>query len=77
MPRMPEYDPSSGITYGEWLRRKGIQVRPSGWTWQTRDQVLEDTPARRTVRDQCGHDVTERTDERGGYHRDVQINLRS
>ncbi|MEU4226242.1 hypothetical protein AB0F17_18240 [Nonomuraea sp. NPDC026600] len=70
------WDPASGITYGEWLRRKGIQVRPAGWTWATRDQVLADSPTRKTVRDQAGNDVTERTDA-SGYHRDVQINLRS
>ncbi|MER6575834.1 hypothetical protein [Nonomuraea sp. NPDC001023] len=74
---MPEGDPSEDITYAEKLRRKGIQVRPSGWTWNTRDQVLEDSPTRKTVRDQAGNDVTERTDDKGGYHRDVQINLRS
>lgn len=74
---MPENEPPEDISYGERLRRKGIQVRPSGWTWQTRDQVLEDSPARKTVRDQAGNDVTERTDEKGGYHRDVAINLRS
>lgn len=71
------WDPSSGKTFGQYVREKGVQVRPSGWTWQTRDQVLEDTPTRRTVRDQAGNDVTERTDEHGGYHRDVAINLRS
>ena len=71
------WDPASGVTFGEYARRKRLQVRPDGWTWATRDQVLEDTPTRLTVRDQAGNDVTERTDEKGGYHRDVQINLRS
>ncbi|MEU4225800.1 hypothetical protein AB0F17_16020 [Nonomuraea sp. NPDC026600] len=63
--------------YGRKLRAKNLQVRTGGWTWNTRDQVLADTPDRKTVRDQAGNDVTERTDENGGYHRDVTINLRS
>ncbi|KAB8186857.1 hypothetical protein FH608_046040 [Nonomuraea phyllanthi] len=71
------WDPASGITFGQYMRAKGVQVRPAGWSWQTRDQVLEDSPTRKTVRDQAGNDVTERTDEHGGYHRDVSINLRS
>lgn len=70
------YDPALHGKYGDWLKAKRLQVRPSGWTWNTRDQVLEDSPTRRTVRDQAGNDVTERTDDRGGYHRDVTINLR-
>lgn len=74
---MSRYDPQIHGTYGNYLRAKAIQVRPTGWTWQTRDQVLKDTPTRKTVRDQAGNDVTERTDESGGYHRDVAINLRS
>lgn len=70
------WDPESGQTFGEYVRSKRPQVRPSGWTWATRDQVVEDSPTRKTVRDQAGHDVTERTDERGRQHRDVRINLR-
>lgn len=71
------WDPNSGVPFGKYVRDKGIQVRPAGWTWSTRDQVLQDSPTLKTVRDQAGNDVTERTDERGGYHRDVAINLRS
>lgn len=70
------WDPESGLTFGEYMRDKGIQVRPSGWTWATRDQVVEDSRTRKTVRDQAGHEVTERTDERGRDHRDVHIYLR-
>lgn len=77
---MPEFDPSSGITYGQYLRNKGIQVMPGGRTWVTRDQVTEgrtDDGARfKRTRDQLGHDVTERTDADGRTHRDVAINLR-
>ncbi|HEY9369314.1 hypothetical protein [Streptomyces sp.] len=69
------WDPEQG-TFGAYMRSKNVQVRPVGWTWATRDQVLADTSARRTVRDQCGNDVTERTDEQGREHRDVNINLR-
>lgn len=63
--------------YGRKLRAKNLQVRTGGWTWNTRDQVLADSPTGKTVRDQAGNDVTERVDEHGGYHRDVMINLRS
>lgn len=76
MPVHEPYDEAKHGSYGAYLRAKGLQVRPAGWSWNTRDQVLEDTPTRRTVRDQAGNDVTERTDENGGYHRDVNINLR-
>lgn len=69
------WDPASGITFGEYARSKNLQIRPAGWTWTTRDQVLVDSPTRKTVRDQAGNDVTERSDE-SGYHRDVTINLR-
>ncbi|MEU7741974.1 hypothetical protein [Nonomuraea sp. NPDC049158] len=74
---MPADDPPEDISYGEKLRRKNLQVRTGGWSWRTRDQVLADSSTSRTVRDQAGNDVTERTDEHGGYHRDVTINLRS
>lgn len=70
------WTPETGQTFGEYMRDKAIQVRPSGWTWATRDQVVEDSPTRKTVRDQAGHDVTERTDGQGREHKDVNINLR-
>ncbi|MGA4989862.1 hypothetical protein [Nonomuraea bangladeshensis] len=76
MPGYEPYDPEVHGTYRQYLLGKGVQVRPSGWTSATRDQVLEDTPTRKTVRDQAGNDVTERTDEQGREHRDVQIYLR-
>lgn len=69
------WDPESGLTFGQYMRAKSVQVRPAGWTWRTRPQVLEDSRMRRTVRDENGHDVTERSDAHGGYHRDVTINL--
>jgi hypothetical protein len=53
-----------------------VEVIPAGRTWATRDEVLVDTPRKKAVLDQLGNVVTERTDERGGYHRDVRINLR-
>lgn len=73
---MSGFDPAIHGTYGNYLRGKNLQVRAGGWTWATCDQVVEDSPTRKTVRDQAGHDVTERTDERGRQHRDVRINLR-
>lgn len=76
MPEHERYDPAKHGTYGNYLRLKGIQVRAAGWSWNTRDQVVEDSPTRKTVRDQAGNDVTERTDEQGRQHKDVRINLR-
>lgn len=77
------WDPESGQTFGEHLRGgaplgegRTADVITGERTWATRDQVLVDTPTRRTVRDQLGHEVTERTDSRGQQHRDVHINLR-
>lgn len=53
-----EYDPAKHGTYGEWLRSKGIQVRPGGWTWRTRDQVSE-------YRGKDGHPVKDTVDQLG------------
>ncbi|MBN6054510.1 hypothetical protein JYK22_21390, partial [Nonomuraea sp. RK-328] len=69
---MPGYGPDGSMSYAEWMQWKCVGAMQR--TWATKDQVLEDSPTRKTVRDQNGHDVTERTDERG-YHRDVTINL--
>jgi hypothetical protein len=67
------------LTYAERLRAKGVQVRPSGWTWGTRDQVAEwrtDDGARfKAVRDQGGHIVTEETTPSGRQRKHVAINL--
>ncbi|GII87054.1 hypothetical protein Ssi03_50440 [Sphaerisporangium siamense] len=74
---MPRPDPDEpGITYGEKLRRKGLQIRPRGWTDATRDQHAfgrrADGVRWKRTRDQLGHDTTEHADDRV----DVQINLR-
>src|SRR5690606_17456725 len=74
------WDPDSGQTFGEYVRSKGVQVRPGGWTWTTRDQVTEGrNPAGerfKTVTDQLGNEVTERTDAKGRQRKDVNIILR-
>ncbi|MFD0883566.1 hypothetical protein ACFQ08_03195 [Streptosporangium algeriense] len=78
------WDPESGESFGAYLRggaplgakARTVEVVEGGRTWATRDQVLVDTPTRRAVQDQLGHVVTEHTDDRGGYHRSVRINLR-
>lgn len=77
------YDPSSGQTFGEWMRGgaplgggRTVEVIEGGRTWATRDQVLADTPKRRTVRDQCGNDVTQETTSDGRERQHVRINLR-
>ena len=78
---MPEFDSGAHVSYAERLRRKGVQVRASGWSHHTRDQVSEGrTPEGerfKRVRDQLGHEVTERTDSGGVERRDVRINLGS
>lgn len=73
------WDPESGQTFGEYMRGddgRGPNVVVGERTFLTGDQVLEDTPTRRRVRDQLGNEVTERTGADGGYHRDVRINVR-
>lgn len=76
---MSSFDPSLGITYGEYLRRKGIQVkgdRSAARRRETRDEhgrivrtvtKMTDSGAITTDRD--------RTDERGGAHRDVHVHM--
>lgn len=76
---MPD-ESDDDIPYGERLRRKGIQVQSRGRTWATKDEVREgvrgDGTKFKTVRDQNGHDVTDRTGPDGRERRDVRINLR-
>ncbi|WP_431903621.1 hypothetical protein [Nonomuraea sp. bgisy101] len=69
------WDPASGETFGEYARRKNLQVRPVGWTWRTRDQVStgrreDGVPFERRV-DQLGNETREHSDGR----RDAIINL--
>jgi len=73
---MPSFDPREGITYGEYLRRKGIQVKGN-----------RSVPRRRETRDEHGRlvrRVTERTESGAlattinrssdrGEHQDVHI----
>ena len=70
------WDPRSGITFGEYLRRKHVQTPPAGgWTYATRDQrtygTRDDGVKWVSVRDQAGHDTTVHDDGR----QDVRINL--
>lgn len=75
---MPE-TPDEDIPYAEKLRRKNVQVRPSGWTAATRDQVdegrTEDGGRYKHTTDQLGHEVTEETTPVGRERKHVQINL--
>lgn len=69
------WNPDSGLTFGQYMRSKGVQVRAVGWTWRTRDQVttgrrVDGVAVKHTV-DQLGHETTEHADGR----RDVTINL--
>lgn len=61
------WDPSSGITFGEYCRSKNIHTLPQGWTSATRDQVVEgrDRSGRRFKRttDQLGNDVIQHGDD--------------
>lgn len=72
-------DPESGVTYAEWLRQKGVQVRPGGWTG-TRDQVAEwrtdDGGRFKRTTDQAGHETTQETTPDGREKQHVRINLR-
>jgi hypothetical protein len=73
---MPQWDPESGVTFGEYVRSKRPQILSGGRTWATRDQVSEgrgsDGVAFKHVVDQLGHETREHADGR----RDVTINLR-
>lgn len=71
---MPGYGPDGSMDFDEYMRWKAVGVLQR--THVTKDQVLVDTPAMKTVRDENGHDVTERTSPDGRQHRDVTINLR-
>ncbi|MER7213220.1 hypothetical protein ABT340_39670 [Streptosporangium sp. NPDC000239] len=62
------------MTYAQWLQSKGVGSMRR--TYATKPQVLVDTAVQRTVRDENGHDVTDRTSPDGREHRDVTINLR-
>ncbi|MGW4425814.1 hypothetical protein [Streptosporangium sp. NPDC004631] len=71
------WDPRSGITFGEYLRRKSLQTPPAGgWTYATRDQHAygerPDGVSFRATTDQLGNVVTEHADGR----QDVTINLK-
>lgn len=66
------YDPDVHGSYGEWLRSKNIQTRPSGWSNATRDQVLVDTPSEKRVLDQLGNEVR----QYGSDQQDVTVRPR-
>lgn len=69
------WDPERDGPFGAYVKAKNLQVRPAGWTWRTRDQVVEDRRADgvavKHIVDQLGHETTEHADGR----RDVTINL--
>jgi hypothetical protein len=80
------WDPERDGPIGPWLRGgaplgegRTTDVVVGERTWRTRDQVTEgrtdDGGRYKQVTDQLGHQVRERTDARGGHHRDVRINL--
>ncbi|NJP27110.1 hypothetical protein FLW53_23495 [Microbispora sp. SCL1-1] len=74
---MSSFDPSLGITYGEHLRRKGIQVKGDRAVARTREPLDEHGRRRRIVTERTESGAiavtTQRTDERGGEHQDVHI----
>jgi hypothetical protein len=63
------------LTYAEWLRDKSPQIRPTGWTHATHDQVLDgydaDGKRTKTVLDQLGNEVH----QYGKDQQDVRINI--
>lgn len=76
---MSSFDPSLGITYGQWLRDKGIQVK--GDRSATRQRETRDEHGRivRTVTHMTDSGAVattrNRTDERGGTHQDVHVHM--
>ena len=81
------WDPETGQTFGEYARGgaplgegRTADVVTGERTWRTRDQVAEGRSEGggryKTVTDQLGHQVTERTDARGRQRKDVNIRLR-
>lgn len=53
-----EYDRSKHGPYAEWLKNKGVQTRPRGWTHATHDQTREG-------RDRAGQRFKATTDQLG------------
>lgn len=74
---MSVYDPERDGPYGDWLRSKN--VAQTSRTHATKDQVTEgptrDGGRYKRVKDQLGHEVTQRTERDGSEHQDVTINL--
>ena len=81
------WDPQRDGPFGLWLRGgaplgagRTADVVVGERTSATRDVVAEgrtdDGGRFKRVTDQLGNEVTERTDSRGGEHRDVRIKLR-
>ena len=81
------WDPDSGISFGEYMRGgqplgegRTADVVTGDRTWATRDQVAEgrrdDGTHYKTVTDQLGNQVTDRTGPDGRERRDVRIQLR-
>ncbi|MGI5274877.1 hypothetical protein ACQEUU_37490 [Nonomuraea sp. CA-218870] len=81
------WNPDDGQTFGEWLRGgaplgdgRTADVVTGERTWRTRDQVNEGRTEAgerfKTVTDQLGNRVTERTDAKGRQRKDVKIRLR-
>jgi hypothetical protein len=69
-----EYDRERHGPYGDWLKSKGVQTRPTGWTHATHDQVREgvgkDGRRFKSTRDQLGNDVV----QHGSDQQSVRIN---
>lgn len=68
------WDPDRDGPFGAYVRAKGIQVRPNGWTNATRDLVTEgvgkDGRPFKKVRDQLGNDTV----QHGADQQSVRIN---
>lgn len=69
---MSEYDPARWPSYGAYLRDKGVQARPSGWSHATHDQVREgrdEVGARfKAVTDQLGNEVIQHGADQQSVH---------
>ncbi|MGS2645861.1 hypothetical protein [Streptosporangium sp. G12] len=66
------WTPETGLTYAEWLKNKAPQVRPTGWTNATHDQVREgygkDGRRFKATTDQLGNDTVQHGADQQSVH---------
>lgn len=75
---MSTYDPDSGVSYGQWLRDKGIQVK--GDRTVPRSRETRDSAGRRVrevteVTDSGAVATTRNRSSKQGEHQDVHVHV--